>query len=251
MKNLSLIFSALFALALLTISCKRNEEEKNVTIINATGDINTALNKIRNLIGGNLNTTTGVTGGRREINWDSVPADMLGKKLPTDFFNTVGNNVPHTRQRGIGYTDEGAFMVSSQKFAEVNTAVANEFIAFSGANTFANVGAMLWDMVFEVPGQKVAANINAFGAVFSDVDVANTTYIEYFENNKSLGKFYVPKQNGSKFSFLGVHFKNNKVTRVRVGHDGKLNDKEHDVSQGGNHDLIVLDDFIYSEPVAK
>jgi len=56
----------------------------------------------------------------------------------------------------------------------------------------------------------------------------------------------------SNFSFLGVHFnKGEHITKVTVTHDGFLEEGTKDVSQGGTKDLVVLDDFIYSEPVAQ
>jgi hypothetical protein len=88
--------------------------------------------------------------------------------------------------------------------------------------------------------------------VFADVDKENSTYIELLNNDKSIGKYYVPVQgNGTKFSFLGVYFKNERITSVRVGHEGRLSDQGRDLSQGGTADLVILDDFLYSEPVAK
>ena len=56
----------------------------------------------------------------------------------------------------------------------------------------------------------------------------------------------------SHFSFLGVRFnKSERITKVTVTHDGFLEEGTKDVSEGGARDLVVLDDFIYSEPVAQ
>ena len=73
------------------------------------------------------------------------------------------------------------------------------------------------------------------------------------EVDKSLGKYFVPAHNANaSFSFLAVQFKNNEpITKVTVRHDGFLAEGTNDVSEGGTRDLIVLDDFIYSEPVAQ
>jgi hypothetical protein len=49
-----------------------------------------------------------------------------------------------------------------------------------------------------------------------------------------------------------VKCKNNeRITRVTVSHDGFLAEGTKDVSDGGTKDLIVLDDFIYSEPAVQ
>ena len=183
-----------------------------------------------------------------------MPDSLLGQSLPDDFFNPVGTDPAlAARQRGIVYEPTGNFMVSKVNFAEINSQAAGQFSAFSGSKTFANVNGNLWSIIPEVPGKAVAATVKGFGIVFSDVDVENSTFIEYFDEQKSLGKFFVKTHdNSSGHSFLGVYFKNQKVTRVRVGHDGILGDGGKDITQqAGAHDLIVLDDFLYDEPVEK
>ena len=144
-------------------------------------------------------------------------------------------------------------MVSNTIFEEINSQAASQFVAFSGSKTFANVNSDLWNITPEVPGLNMAATVKGFGIVFSDVDVANSTFIEFFNEQKSLGKFYVPvHDNSTSHSFLGVYFKKEKVTKIRVGHDGVLGDGQKDITQqAGAHDLIVLDDFLYDEPVQK
>lgn len=251
MKKLMQIGTAALLLVF-SVGCKKNKETgTDAVVLSAAGNIETMLNAFRHLVGPVLNTTPGVTGGRREINWDGIPNELMGQKLPVDFFNPVGEQAIVSRQRGLGYTDEGSFMVSANKFAKINAEAATEFAAFSGDKVFANTEASLWGIEFEVAGQRQPASVQGFGAVFSDVDTDQSTFIEFFSGEESKGKFYVPAQkNGSKFSFLGVCFKQTKITSVRIGHNGMLTGSSKDISQGGTHDLIVLDDLIYSEPVS-
>jgi hypothetical protein len=106
---------------------------------------------------------------------------------------------------------------------------------------------------FEIPGQAIPASVKGFGAVFSDVDAENTTSLEFFNGTRSLGKFFVPaRAAGSSFSFLGVRFNNDeRITKVRVSHQGKLSDGQKDISAGGPADLVALDDFLFSEPIQR
>lgn len=251
MKQAKQVVAAVLLL-MICASCKKNNvTQSDAVVVSASGNIEQALNAFRNLVGPVLNTTPGAIGGRREINWDGIPIELMGQKLPLDFFNPVGDQAIVSRQRGLGYTVEGSFMVSATNFAEVNATSATEFAAFSGDKVFANTEASLWGIEFEVAGQHQPASVQGFGAVFADVDTEQSTFIEFFSGAVSKGKYYVPAQkNGTKFSFLGVYFKHTKITSVKIGHNGMLTGNSKDISQGGTNDLIVLDDLIYSEPVS-
>lgn len=244
----------LIAIVLLTccIACKKDDKQ-DVIVITSSGDISGSVNNFRQLLGNKLNTTTGVTGGRREINWDGLPDSLLGKPLPENFLNNTTPGAPATQQRGLVYESDGIFQVSKTNFSEVNALAADQFAPFSGSNTFTNTRASLWDVGFEIPGQDVPATVKGFGIIFSDVDLENNTSLEFFNGDKSLGKFFAPKHDAlSNHSFLGVYFKNERITRVHVQHgNGVLVANEKDISSGGAKDLVILDDFLYDEPVKK
>lgn len=251
MKN---TFFLLLSMAVATNSCNKKQSvpAENPVIIASSGDITNAVTNFRSQLGV-LNTTPGPTSGRREINWDAVPDSLNDKPMPLDFFNPTGKNADASLQRGLSYDPgKGTFMVSGNNFAQTNSNAASQFNAFSGTKTFANTTAAQWPVGFQKAGTSESAYTQAFGAVFSDVDEANTTSLEFFDGEKSLGKYFVPPHdNTSSFSFLGVRFVNNEhITKVQVTHDGFLAEDVKDISEGGNKDLVVLDDFIYSEPLA-
>jgi hypothetical protein len=240
---------SLFALLITGPACNKEKGESAVMVFTASGDITAKLTAFRDQLG-TLNTTTGHTAGRREINWDGVPDNMTGLKLPADFFNPTAAGSPEGRQRGLVYAGSADAMVSKTGFSEVNSLAVSEFSSFSGNKIFAVVNASSWPVEFRVAGQTTAASVKGFGAVFSDVDNPYSTFIEFFNGEKTLGKYYVPAHDVTgSFSFLGVYFPNDIITRVVVTHEGMLQQGEKDISQGGSKDLVALDDFIYSEPV--
>jgi hypothetical protein len=250
------ICGALLILSIICLlSCKKDKKEDgNIIIISSAGNIESDVNRFRQLLGDPLNTTTGVTTGRREINWDGVPDSLVGKQLPNDFFNPTEVDAPSARQRGLAYASvSGEFRVSNSDFAEVNSQAAGQFSSFSGNKTFANISSNLWEIGFEKAGQNIVASVKGFGAVFSDVDLDNSTSLEFFNGTKSLGKYFVlPHNSNNSFSFLGVYFKNNEtITKILVSHKGFLTGGAKDVTDNGPDDLIVLDDFLYSEPVIQ
>ena len=231
-------------------SCNRDENNIEYTLFQATGDISTTLSQFKNSLGP-LNTTTGAPSGRREISWDGVADSLLDRPLPFNFFNQQGTNVSPSFQRGLVY-DEGAFEVSATKFSHVNSEAAGEFSAFSGNKVFANISNDLWPIGFQLAGQTTPAFVRSFGIIFSDVDLSNSTSLEFFEGPKSLGKFFIPAHDAaSSFSFFGISFQNHQITTIRISHQGNLSSGQKDISQGGSADLVVMDDIIYSEPTKQ
>ena len=96
-----------------------------------------------------------------------------------------------------------------------------------------------------MPGSGIASYTSAFGAVFTDVDLANTTSLQFFDtNNISLGTFFAPVANNG-LSFLGIQF--NGGERV-----GRVHITSGAVALGSNDaitsDVVVMDDFIYAKP---
>jgi hypothetical protein len=252
MKGYFFVLTSFFIICFF-ISCNKEHNNSiidNITVIQENGNIQDDVERFRNMLG-TLNTEPGATGGRREINWDGIPDNLDNTPLPPDFFNPTGENAPAARQRGLVYSSAGSFMVSSDGFATINSEASSQFTAFSGSKTFANTSAKLWDNTFQKPGTTQAASVQAYGLVFSDVDKGNSTALQFFNGSKSIGKYFVPAHDASSgFSFLAVFFKNGeKITKVTISHEGLLVQGNKDVSDGGTDDLIVMDDFIYSEPI--
>jgi hypothetical protein len=223
-----------------------------VAAVTSVGDITSDVNAFKSSLG-NLNTTTGVTSGRREINWDAVPDSFALNNMPVNFFNPTGANANISLQRGFEYDLAGSFRVSKNGFAELKTEAIADVQPFSGTKTFANTGTAAWPVGFKVAGQNTNAAVSAFGVVFVGVNLENTSYIEPFNGDKSLGKFFAaPYNNISRYSFVGVKFAGNIITSVKIVHgNGEIGSADKDITNGGTKDLVVLDDIIYSEPVQK
>lgn len=247
--------SGIFVIAILSIGCNKDQDKigNDFTLVTASGDITSKVNEFRQVLGNQLNTSPGSIGGRRELNWDGIPAALLDKPLEGNFFNTPGNNVPASRQKGLVYSAGiNNFQVSNDGFKSVNPSTAAAFASFSGSQTFSNTVSNLWDIGFQVPGESVPATVKGFGMVFSDVDMPNSTFMEFFNGTESLGKFFAPIHDASSnLSFLGIHFRNQKITHVQIGHDGTLSEGGNDISNGGQKDFVVFDDFLFDEPVKQ
>jgi hypothetical protein len=243
-----------FVFAMLTLqSCDKDEDTTNDVgkVFLANGNINAVVDQFRQSLG-NLNTMPGATGGRREISWEAIPDSLLEKKLPAQFFNQIGPNASPSFQRGLAYAPTSDFRVSKTLFAGIDAEASTEFQAFSGTATFANVAESQWPVMFQVAGTTEDAAVRGFGMVVSDVDVANSVQIEFFNGNSSIGKLTFPTHSGnSKYSFAAILFDQPLITSVKVTHQGILAPGTKDITQGGSSDLIVMDDFIYGEPIKK
>jgi hypothetical protein len=210
--------------------------------------------------GGTVAGANGSFGGvRREINWDGVPAAFADPNaLPTNFFNV---NSP----RGVVFSTPGTgFEVSSNpadaatagqpapaNFGDIDPTYSTAFSTFSPTRLFTPIGSNVTDVNFFLPGTTTPATTNGFGAVFTDVDTANTTSIEFFDaSNNSLGVFFAqPTAGDGSLSFVGVSFDNREqVSRVRIT-TGTAALGADDVTQNAsNGDVVAMDDFIYGEP---
>jgi len=122
------------------------------------------------------------------------------------------------------------------------------FQTFSPQRLFTALGSNVLDVNFFVPGTTTPALTRGFGSVFTDVDLASTTSLQFFDaSNTSLGTFFVPAGTvaSESLSFLGVDFGSNIVSRVRItSGNAALGPNE------GALDLVVMDDFLFGEPVA-
>jgi hypothetical protein len=222
------------------------------TVITSSGSITAKVDEYRQLLGDPKNGPTvpgPAAAGRREINWDGVAAANVNTNtFPGDFFNT-------TTKLGLLMTTPGTGLrVSDNDFADVNPAFGDAFNAFSPAKTFAAVGSNIVDVTFQVAAGTAAATVAGFGVVFADVDIAGATKIEAFDKTgKSLGTFVAPvRSDASGFSFVGVKFDSPIIARVRItSGNGTLGAQAQDVSSGGAADLVVMDDFLFSEPIPQ
>jgi hypothetical protein len=227
------------------ISCDKDDDAEP-SVITAAGDIQSALDEYRNLLGTNNGGTAGSQAtGRREINWDGVPDDKAAPNfLPHDFFNARGADFS-TPGNGVQVSadsdnPDGAL----PSFGNINPTYQQIFPAFSAQRVFSPIGSNIVDLTFYVPGSTTPAVVKGFGAVYIDVDRQENTAFEYFDiNDKSLGTYATPQQNNG-FVFLGVLFDKPVVHRVRI----EYGNSALGPNDGGSVDVSVMDDFIFGEP---
>jgi hypothetical protein len=187
--------------------------------------------------------------GRREINWDGVPNNLSApNNLPPDFFNV---NSP----RGVVFSTPGTAVqvsgnagVAPVRFDNVNPSYSSIFQTFSAQRLFTAIDSNIVDVNFFVPGSTTPATVSGFGSVFTDVNLSNTTSIQYFNaNNTSLGTFFVPTAS-TGLSFLGVSGFGDEIARVRITSGNTALGPSQVIE--GSTDVVVMDDFLYGEPHA-
>ena len=259
MTSLKLIAAALTVLIL--AGCDKDYDDDKTppppppTVVNGSGDLTNAIAQFRTLVGDPLNGTPGQTAGRREINWDGgTPQITNNANFPLDFFNATDAAAPNGRKRGLVYVGANAGLrLDSTSFAEIEPTYADNFKPFSVKKLITSANSNITEIEFRVAGTNTPASVKGFGAVFSDVDLDAYTTIQFYDGAKSLGVFKVPvRSDANGHSFLGVHFPNDKVTRIKITTgNAALAPGVKDISSvGGTKDLVVFDDFFYSEPLA-
>lgn len=183
--------------------------------------------------------------GRREINWDGGGAAAPATTFPVPM--TTFNTAPTTR--GAVFTTPGtSFEISglpSPLFGDLNASYPSIFRTFSSPRLFTPLGSNITDVLFFRPGTDIPATVNGFGAVFTDVDLAATTSVEFFDRGEGfIGKVFVPPA-ASGLSFVGVVFNDQRIARVRI----TTGNTAPGADENASVDVVVMDDFIYGEPL--
>jgi hypothetical protein len=232
----------------LTSDLKTLKDKGDAQIVSATGDIAPAVNEFRDLLGSlSPNVAGEQAGGRREINWDGVPAGFTNNDLlPANFFNL---NSP----RGVVYSTDGTgFRVSTNDgFTAVNPRYNGEFNPFSGQKMFVSRGSTVTDVHFFVAGTTTPALVTGFGSVFEDVGRAHSTTIEFYDvDGNRLLEVVAPRASDAKgLSFVGAAFDAPVVEWVRVtSGDTPIGADDNVKGAGQKNDVVAMDDFIYGEP---
>lgn len=248
------------ALALMAAACGGDDAQEQQLVVQGSAADAAGLQSVVNDFRGRLGTNNGAgpaaASGRREVNWDGIPAASLDP-FPGSFFNA---NSP----RGIVFATPGSRMKvngdpgsASFLFADVTARLPNgqpwgpiEFGTFSPSRFFATMDSNVTEVTFFVPGTSTPATVSAFGAVFVDVDVADATVMEFYDAGGSLFHRQVVPLAGARsqgLSFVGVQL-SRPTARVRiVAGTHPVNAPFQDPPPDG----VGIDDVIYAEPVAR
>ena len=231
-----------------------------------TASIQATVDAFRAAVGdpNNGNAAGPLTSGRREINWDGGGATTSSPGLTpfTVFFNS----------RGAGITTPGTGFLqtpldsaaNAPELAALNPTYVGSgtpFNDFSPVRIFTPVDSNITDVTFIVPGSAptnvfgtgIPATVNAFGAVFTDVDLATSTSLQFFDidGNSLTGVVNVLPgiTSDQSLSFLGLLANaGERIARVRITTGTAALGPTDDPSNGA--DVVVMDDFFYAEPFA-
>ncbi len=251
MRRFTYLLSLLFLLVCFAQAPEVRADTIVITVRSAAGPdptaIQGAVDQFRADLGGvnNGNAVGSLPSGRREINWDEGGAAANATSF--DEVMATFNTAPTTR--GVVLVTDFGFRISglpSPEFGEINATYPGIFQTFCAPRLFTPVGGNFTIVSFFVPGTTTPALTSGFGAVFTDVDLANTTTLRFFDfNNNSLGVFSVPTANNG-LSFLGASFGSAIVQSVIIT-SGNVRLGRND-QNGNTIDVVAMDDFIYGEP---
>ena len=231
------------------------EQVVQAAAANAAG-LQAAVDDFRGRLGANNGVAAATTGGRREVNWDGIPAASLDP-FPGSFFSATSPrgivfSTPGSRMKVNGDPGSASFLV-----ADVTARLPNgqpwgpiEFGTFSPSRFFATMDSNITDVTFTVPGSSVPATVTAFGVVLVDVDVAEATRLEFYDRDAQLFYRHVVPVAGAPskgLSFVGVQL-SRPAARVRIiAGTHPVNAPFQDPPPDG----VGVDDVIVAEPVAR
>jgi hypothetical protein len=168
--------------------------------------------------------------------------------------------------RGAQFTTPGAGLTQAPPSADPvlfppgglaglfsNPTYGTIFSTFSAERLFAPAGSNVTEGTFFVPGTNgfLPTTVSGFGAVFTDVDLPDTTQIEFFNTSGGLlfSSFVEPGTvDDGSLSFLGVFFDaGERIARVQI----TTGNTALGPNDGGDVDVVAMDDFLYGEPLPE
>jgi hypothetical protein len=209
--------------------------------------IQTTVDNFRAALGdpNNGNAAGPLLTGRREINWDGGGAGAaVLTNMPHDLFKP---------NRGA-FFEPGVTIFSisgapTPEFGNINATYPDIFTTFSAPRLFSPTNSNVTEVIFFVPGTNTVATTSGFGAVFTDVDLPNTTKIQYIDDHNTLldTRSVLTANNG--LSFLGVFFDaGERISRIHITTGNAILGPIDGIVDTPNVDVVVLDDLIYGEP---
>ena len=229
----------------------------------SANSIQSSVAEYRVALGGQNNGNDGShADGRREINWDGGnPNNQTTTISPNPFAGfQVTRGALFTTPDGTGFVQAPPSGLASGSVFN-NPSYATIFATFSPSRLFSPIGSNVTVVDFFVPGGGVAATTRGFAAVFTDVDQPDgsgpgekrgnrkaSTLIEYFGvNGELLFSSFVPASPGDhSLSFFGVVFPDARIAHVRITSGNGVPGADDTAKT----DVVMMDDFIYSEPHA-
>jgi PEP-CTERM motif-containing protein len=246
--------TVLFLVALLTALASAPAVSHAFTIVQGTGAVGTqnAVADFRTALGDpNNGINPGpLPTGRREINWDGG-GNPNGTPAPNP--SAVFQN------RGVIFTTPG----SGFQQAPISTGTGNlsdvfgvdystTFQTFSPVRLFVPVGSNVTEGIFSAADTNggIPGGTSAFGAVFTDVDLADLTTVELFGlSGDLLASVAVPAAPGDgQLSFLGIILDPSDELAHRVRITTGTSALGVADNPGGSIDVVAMDDFIFAEP---
>jgi hypothetical protein len=223
------------------------------------GSIQAEVDAFRAALGdpNNGNAAGPLSSGRREINWDGG-GSALNSPAGTPFNGFLNTRGAQFTTPGTGFLQAppgpfDALLAPDGGFVTAfgNPDLGNSFGVFSPLRLFSPVGSNITDVSFFIPGTNglESATVTGFGAIFTDVDLKDSTWIEFFGANNNL----IYKQtvapgivDDKSLSFLGA-VGSEEIFRVRItSGNTPIGSYAEDPAKG--IDLVAMDDFIYAEP---
>ncbi|MDF1662752.1 MAG: hypothetical protein P1V97_13330 [Planctomycetota bacterium] len=239
----------LFAVALFMLGCSSSEGDPPVTqtlfqfSVSSPGDTSLAEfdGTIINFAGPNGSIVNG-----QESFVAALHGGATASLTPSNIFAQQSPSL----QVVIGAQGENV-LVSGDSFATLagggaNPSAGGDFGAFSGATNFSVIGNTI-TVTFTTMNGTTPGLVNAFGVVFTDVEVADKSGLRFLDadGGEILNLRCPPGASGAS-QFIGAVFAQPQIASVQIdmGDNANSGSGPEDPMNGGD-DYIVIDDFHY------